>query len=279
MTINKTVDIHNTLGFVNPGDTVTYTVVVSNTGTDTLINAKLSDTLPDGFLFADTLTPTKVFDLGDITAGDSVTTTYDVIVGANVEAGFYDNLAVATADNHTPVDDTATVEVRVPQEQGDTTKPILTIDKTVNVQFANPGDTIQYTVVLKNTGDGQALDVTLTDYLPTGFTFDDGKSVHTWDVGSIDPGKSWTVTYDVKIGTDVSSGQYENLAMAKSSNHKPIQDRAQVEVRIPRVLGDTVPNTGVGLKDLALFIASLLMIIAGVLFINEGRKRALVTSK
>jgi|GEM_PF-2724142 len=272
MTIEKTVDIHNDLGFVNPGDTVTYTVVVSNTGTGTLHKAKLSDTLPTGFLFADTLTPTKVFDLGDIATGDSVTTTYDVIVGANVKAGFYDNLAVATADNSTPKQDTATVEVRVPTPKGETT-PKLTIDKTVNVQFANPGDTIAYTIVLKNVGDGDALDVTTTDTLPTGFTFEDGKSTHIWDVGTLGVDKSWTMTYNVKVGKDVAAGQYENLAIARSSNTNPVQDRAQVEVRIPKVLGESVPNTGVGFKDLAIFIASLLMIIAGALFIHEGRKR------
>jgi uncharacterized repeat protein (TIGR01451 family) len=155
---------------------------------------------------------------------------------------------------------------------GETTKPVLEITKTVDVEFANPGDTVSYTVAVKNTGDGQALGVSVTDTLPNGFTFADGSgTTKTWFLGAIDVDAQKSIVYDVVIG-NVAKGEYQNLAVASADNADSVQATATLEVREPAVLGATVPATGITFRDYAIFISSLLLIAAGTLFIYRGRQ-------
>ncbi|MCR4285585.1 MAG: SpaA isopeptide-forming pilin-related protein, partial [Candidatus Kaiserbacteria bacterium] len=56
---------------------------------------------------------------------------------------------------------------------GTSVGPTLTIDKTVTEQFVNPGNTAHYKIVVKNTGDGDALNVEVKDILPQGLTYSD----------------------------------------------------------------------------------------------------------
>jgi uncharacterized repeat protein (TIGR01451 family) len=110
LTINKTVNVTT---FVNPGATVTYTVVVTNIGNDTAYNVELTDLLPAGFTFDEFGGTTHTWSLGDLAVGAQISVTYKVKVGASVADGIYNNLAVASADNYPNITDTVPVEVRV----------------------------------------------------------------------------------------------------------------------------------------------------------------------
>ncbi|MFH0951759.1 MAG: NEW3 domain-containing protein, partial [Patescibacteria group bacterium] len=254
LTLDKSVD----LDFANPGDTATYTVVIRNTGDADAINVVLTDTLPAGFTFVSNGTDTMTWTLGDLAAGDSTTTTYEVLVGEDVDAGFYDNLAEADADNHEKISDTVTLEVRIPIILAP--EPVLVIDKTVDPSFANPGDVITYTVVVSNNGDDFAVNVVLSDTLPDDFTFvDTGTKTNVWTLGDIEPGKSVTVSYKVKVGDNVVAGFYDNIAVATADNHGPVSDTVPVEVRPVKVLADT----GIGGRDYLIFTLGLGFILFG----------------
>ena len=84
------------------GDTVTYTVVVTNVGSAAAENVTLSDTLPKGLTFAKGKT-TKTFELGDIAIGKSVTQTYKADLAKSANSGTYENIAIVYADNHDSV--------------------------------------------------------------------------------------------------------------------------------------------------------------------------------
>jgi hypothetical protein len=73
------------------------------------------------------------------------------------------------------------------------------------------------------------------------------------------------------VASNVAGGTYENLAVAKTDTQR-VEAKAPILVRIPRVLGETIPETGAGTSDYLLFISSLLMIVAGTIFITEGRR-------
>ncbi len=242
--IDKVVDLNNELGFVNPGDTVTYTITVWNTGTETAYNTQLSDLLPDGFTYDDVPGSVRNWSLGDLVPGaDPVVVTYDVTVSEDQAAGFYDNVAVTWADNHGNVDDDATVEVRVPSVLS--AEPELTIEKTVKETFINPGDTVTYTVVVTNIGEATAFNVMLQDVLPAGFTFDSGSITKSWNLGDINPEESRTVTYTVNTNKALLAGDYENVAVTWADNHGQVSDFASVEVRKPQVLAaEDLPVTG-----------------------------------
>lgn len=249
--------------FANPGDIVDYTVVVTNVGDATAINVILTDVLPEGLTYPEGGT-TKTFSLGDIDPGDSVTQTYDAVVGESTEAGDYVNTATAEADNHDPVSDDATVEVRIPIVEGETT-PELEITKEVDVEFANPGDTISYTVVVKNIGDGDAINVILTDTLPDGFVFDGtDEVVKVWQLGDMAPGDSKTITYAVNVKNDVTAGLYENLAVTSADNADEKSAKVDVEVREIAVLGTELPDTGTSALDYLYYLIGIITFIVGL---------------
>ncbi len=145
-------------------------------------------------------------------------------------------------------------------EEGD---PILTISKTVNMKFVNPGDEAEYTVIIGNKGNLTAFDVTLDDTLPPGFTFSaDGTITRTIDVGDIDPGDNRIFKYEVTVGDDVAAGVYTNTAIARASNYDPVKASANLEVKEIEVLGTELAETGFSVKEFAL--------IVGIIFSSYG---------
>ncbi len=264
---------------VNPGDPITYTVLVKNIGTDTAINAVMSDTLPAGFTWvsenpaATTIVgQTGTWNLGNMAVGDTKTIAYTVNVAPGTTAGTYNNIAAAKADNAPKVSTQVPVQTRVPQVLGETTTPTLGITKTVSKTTANPGDVLTYTVIIKNTGSGSAINVVLNDTLPTGFTFD-GTTLTTksWSLGDLAAGASNTVTYKVNVGSSVPAGSYDNLAVAKADNHSSIHASVSVTVKRGRVLGETLPTTGAGILDYGIAAAGAGLIILG--FVLARRKQ------
>ena len=258
---------------VNPGATLTYTVVVTNTGDDTAHNVVITDTLPNGFTFADTGEATKTFNLGEIAPDASVSTTYEVTVGQDATAGIHENLATASSDNYPDVTAKAPVEVIIPQILGEKT-PDLAISKTVSVAFANPGNTVTYTVVIENLGDGEAENVMLQDILPAGFSFKDSTNSKTWSLGNLLPGEKREVAYEVVINKDVKAGAYENLAVTWADNNPNVIAKVPLEVRVPKVLGEKLPVTGASMLELGfiLFIALVVLFATGTLWV--ARKEA-----
>ena len=243
-------------------------MTVTNVGTDAAINVMLSDFLPDGFTFETTGLATHEWLLDEMMeVGESQTVSYAVNVGEEVIAGFYDNLATTWADNHDEIDDVATVEVRVPVVEAEEADPVLTIVKTADKDFINAGDSVTYTVVVTNVGDAQAeavaINVKLQDLLPAGFTFEDGSVTKTWDLGDMKQGESKTITYVAISNGSVLPGDYENLAVAWADNHGNVTDDANVEVRVPLVLGEELPTTGGSAMNFVyLFAAGLILVFS-----------------
>ncbi|MFA6271901.1 MAG: SdrD B-like domain-containing protein [Patescibacteria group bacterium] len=269
LTITKDVNV----AFANPEDTVKYTVVVSNIGEATAINVVMTDVLPKGLTYPEGGT-TKTFSLGDIEPGKSVTKTYDAVVGKDTKKGNYVNTATAKADNHDEVSDDATLEVRIPEVKGETT-PELEITKEVNVEFANPGDVISYTITVKNVGDGEAINVILTDRLPEGFVYDGtDEVVKVWNLGDMAPNAVKTITYAVKVQSNVTAGVYENLAVVGADNAADKSAKADVEVRLISVLGADLPDTGTSTIDYLYYLIGIVTFILGLWTIqrkNSGK--------
>jgi len=259
LNIEKTVD----LTYANPGNVATYTITVSNTGNETAYNVVLTDTLPDGFTFNLEGTKTKTWNLGDLLPGESTTINYEVAVGKDVKAGFYDNLAEAKADNHGKVSDSATLEVRIPSILGEEAKPILTIEKTVDHDFANPNSLVNYTVTITNIGEATAYNVVLTDTLPDGFTFTfNGLNSRRWDLGDILPGGKKVINYEVMVGSEVKAGTYENLATTSADNHPAINAKVSLEIRKGVVLG--LATAGMECYQLILALIIFLFAAGGI---------------
>jgi uncharacterized repeat protein (TIGR01451 family) len=244
---------------------VTYTVVIKNTGNDTAINVKMTDLLPAGFTFTEFGGSSHTYTLGNLAAGAQTTVTYKVNIGKDVTAGSYDNLAVASADNHPNVSDKAVVKIGV--VLGEEALPKLTITKTADAAFINPGGHVTYHVTITNIGDAPAINVQLQDVMPAGFTFDVGGITKMWSLGDLAVGASIKVAYTALADKTVLPGNYENIAVTWADNNDKVTATVPVEVRQVQVLGAELPETGAGIQDyFYFFAASVLLLFSLFLF-------------
>jgi uncharacterized repeat protein (TIGR01451 family) len=154
-------------GAVFVGETITYTVNVSNNGPISATNVVVTDVLPAEVSYVSNDSGcnesggTVTCNLGTLLDGDAAT--IEIVVTA-VTPGSTTNTASVTSD--TPdsnpgnnSDDTPVVINGLPTAD-------LEISKTAVLTTAQTGDLITYTLVITNHGPDTAVDVTVTDVLP-----------------------------------------------------------------------------------------------------------------
>ncbi|MGO4106291.1 DUF7507 domain-containing protein [Paenibacillus sp. YAF4_2] len=219
------------------GDTITYSVTVSNTGTANAASVVLTDALPTGLTFvsgsvtvAGVAKPTNDIlsgvPLGPLNLGSSIIVTYRAVVSSlpstfllpnNAKAAFTFQM-VAGGDNITGVIPSNTVSTPV-------YSPIIGIAKSSNRTTATVGSTVTYTLLVSNTGN-IAANVTLADNIPTGSTFIAGTFRVNGTVipganpsagvaiGSIAAGASSTITFNVQVNSLPSPPQFVDQGTA-----------------------------------------------------------------
>ncbi|CAO1654070.1 DUF11 domain-containing protein [Salinibacterium sp. NYA9b] len=232
------------------GDTVQYTLTVTNDGNVTLYEGQLLDPLPG--LSVPVITWPDSEKPGEIPVGESVIgiATY-VITQADVDLGYIPNTADMSAK--TPqgvVIVEASNEVIVPMVLP---APNITVTKSGAPQgSADLGDTIDYSFEILNSGNVTLDSVTLTDPLPSLSAI-----TITWPTptspGVLAPGEIATATADFEITQDdVDAGAVLNIATAdgvdpngtdvtddSEANTVPTETiRAEVELTKSGVLAD-----------------------------------------
>ena len=126
----------------------------------------------------------------------------------------------------------------------ETILPELT--KTVNIDQTNPGTTITYTVLVKNSGTVELTGVEVVDVLPDGFVFSDDKSsTKTWVIGTLAAGNQQLFTYQVDVLADTPAGVFNNSVQMVSNEYDPLTVTTPVEVTPVRVAGyELLPESG-----------------------------------
>jgi uncharacterized repeat protein (TIGR01451 family) len=214
MTISKTVDAEE----ANPGDEITYTISYENTGTGDAYNVVIVDTIDQDTTYVsanpapdDITGDVLTWNLGTVVGGASDTITLIVEVDAYVGDGaVLTNVVTLNYEdpNDNPYDEEEdSVDVTV-------TAPTMTISKTADVDEANPGDEITYTISYENTGTGDAHDVTIVDTIDPDTTYvsatpapdDVTGDVITWNLGTVAGGASGTITLIVEVDAYVGDG-------------------------------------------------------------------------
>ncbi|MEK5415130.1 DUF7507 domain-containing protein [Paenibacillus sp. FSL L8-0708] len=219
------------------GDTVTYTVTISNTGTAGAASVVLSDALPAGSTFvtgsvvvAGVVRPT--FDitagipLGSLALSSSITVTYQAKVTslppspqniANTANAAFTFQSVAGGPIMTGVIPSNTVTLPV-------YSPVLNIVKSANTTNATVGDQITYTLQITNTGNIGAV-TTLTDNIPSGSSYVAGSFTVNGNpiagnpatgiaIGTVAAGGSSTVQFRVIVNSLPSPPQLVDQASA-----------------------------------------------------------------
>ena len=191
-----------------PNDLMTYTLVLTNTGTENAYNVTMSDTLPAQVTWANYLTYTSgtasftngiVQWQGDIRVFEPVTVTYRVTVVKPLVGTFFTNtFRLAHSSMITPFESIpVTTTVLAPN--------LLSSYKTSNITRTELLDPLQYTIVLTNTGLIDALGVSLSDPIPGASTYVSPSLSVSSGVGSYNP-ISNTIFWqgDVLIGQPVT---------------------------------------------------------------------------
>ena len=226
---DKIADIENP----NFGDNVTYTVTVTNGGNADAKAVVVHDVLGKGLKF--------VSATGNYTFDESTNTiTWIVDVAAGKTETFN---VVATVINYGNVTNSLVVGNKTFSKN--VTVPEITPDKTVDNENPNFGDTVTYTVTVKNEGDGNAADVVIVDTLGKGLeyisstgNYDNKTNTITWKV-NLASGETKTFTVVAKI-----------VGYTDVTNEVTVGNKtAIVNVDIPEIIptkdvNNTTPNFG-----------------------------------
>ncbi|MBE7149444.1 DUF11 domain-containing protein [Bacillus mycoides] len=165
--------------FSNIGDTLTYTVALTNNGNSSAQNVIFTDTVPSGTTFiANSFSinnvpqtganPANGVNIGPITAGSTVNVSFQVNVTSlptenpivNFSSTSYQ--LVSPPDAETSISNPVSTQIR---------EAILSMTKNESVSFVDIGQTAFYTTSIANVGNTDATNIVFTDVLPSGLTF------------------------------------------------------------------------------------------------------------
>ncbi len=199
------------------GQTITYTIAVSNTGPSTAHTVDIKDLLPPGVSYVGAsasqgLCVAGICQLGDLPTGQTVHIVVTATVGANV-SGTLVNTAQAFSVSSDP-NPANNVDTQITTVSSLTRLMISKVDLTDPVYA---GDTYFYEVVITNTGPSAAQNVVISDTLPpyvhyegaSPECFHDGSPVGgqiTCNLGTMAPLEVRDYLINVRVLSDVISG-------------------------------------------------------------------------
>ena len=207
-------------GDVSEGDTLTYSITATNTGTSNLTDVTVTD---------DLITPTGGSTPCALLAPTQTCTligTY-VVTAGDVANGLITNTATADSDQTDPVTDDEVTPLNAPELSID--KPAPVNDDADGSGDVSEGDTLTYTITATNTGASNLTDVTVTDDLITPI----GGST---PCALLAPTQACTLigTYVVTAG-DVANGSVTNTATADSDQTDPVTDDEITPLNAPEL--------------------------------------------
>ncbi len=231
-----TIDKSAQVAIAQPGESLTYTIAVSNTGQDHATSVIISDTLS---VHTSLLTATMPF-TGPVngiitwpvgTLAPSATHSVTLVVSVNsspTNSNFITNTAWASSDQGVSSSDTATTLVKLAAD--------LSVTKFDSSDPVRAGTTLTYTLIYTNTGPMDAQSVYITDTLPSSVTF--GKIANatpslfgptvtlphlTWYTPSLAVGKQGIIVFTVTVEASASS-IFSNNVTISSAIADPIPD-------------------------------------------------------
>ncbi|WP_127579164.1 DUF6923 family protein [Paenibacillus koleovorans] len=179
----------------NPGEQLTYSLVITNNGPSDALDVTVVDAVPSSLtnvqLSTDggsTFNPwVNPYNAGTISSGDSITLLIRGTVSASA-VGSIANTAVVQSSIPDPNLENNESSIETPLEKS----ADVSVVKLASPNPALLGQLLTYTIVVSNAGPTEAVDVTLTDLIPdqlieAEYSTDDGDTYRPW-TGSINLG-------------------------------------------------------------------------------------------
>ncbi|MEW6189180.1 MAG: hypothetical protein AB1466_03590, partial [Actinomycetota bacterium] len=107
-----------------------------------------------------------------------------------------------------------------------------------------------FTITYKNTGNADLTGVVISDQIPGGLTYVDGSASHggvydpstrtiTWNIGTLTPGSSGTLTFQVTVDS-TATGVIKNVTVIRC--HEILEPReASVEISVAGIIPEVLP--------------------------------------
>jgi uncharacterized repeat protein (TIGR01451 family) len=252
----------------NVGDTVTFTVTLTNVGPDTATNVSIQDLLPAGLTFV-SATPsqgtynavTGLWSVGTVTTSPVRTL---ALVAAVVSGSAQTNTAsISHADQNDPTTANNSTSVTETPQPAD-----LHLVKTVSNATPNVGDTVTFTVTLTDGGPSTATNVTVQDQLPAGLTFVSAtpsqgtynSSSGVWTVGTVTTSTAQTLQI---VAAVVSGNTQTNTATVSHADQfdpntanntaSATETPQRADLALAKSASNATPNVG----DTATFTVTL----------------------
>ena len=251
-------------GDVSVGDTLTYTVTATNSGTTTLNNVVVSDNL---------ITPSSNTCASVAPGATCVLTGNYTVTQADIDAGAIDNTAGVVSD-----------EITTPVEASNTTNPAQSDDLSIvkpaptnadedGSADVSLGDTLTYVVTATNSGTTTLTNVVVSDnlitpnsntcatlapgatcvltgdYTVTQADVDNGSIANTADVISAE------ITTPVEASNTTNTGQNDDLSIVKPAPNNADEDGSS-DISVGDTLTYTITATNSGTTTLSNVIVS-----------------------
>ena len=236
------------------GDTLTYTITLTNSG-----NATGTVTVTDEIPAGTTLVEKSITNNGVESNGTITWTDVEVKAGDTVEVSFK---VTINNDTKTSVRNTAVIDDNKPTEEVETKVANITGAKSVDKSTAKVGDTLTYTIKLTNSGNGDGK-VTVTDEIPTGTTlvadsitangsYNEENKTITWTDVKVEAGKTAEVSFKATINSDTKTSVTNKAVI---DGNKPTEE---VETKVANITGTkTVDKTETKVGDTLTYTIAL----------------------
>lgn len=178
------------------GDTLTYTITVTNTGSYVLRDIEVRDTVPNGTYSE----ATPEWTIDELHPGETQTLSFKVKVSelqGDLTEDIITNIATVNGEETNEVE----TLVQIPRIES-VKRSSVPYDTKLKV-----GDEIEYFIDITNTGSAPATDVLVEDNLPTNTTLVNKgqatkklfRSTLSWQIAEILPGETVTVSFLVRL--------------------------------------------------------------------------------
>ena len=218
------------------GETIVYTIKVTNTGETTLTNVVVTESLNGTFDNQDGIKiNNNVVTIDSMNVGESKTLTYRVAVPANSKDGdIVKNIVNVTTNEGVKDEAKKDVKVEVPSTPITPTKtPKVSITKTSDKEVYKNGETIVYSIKVTNTGETTLTNVIVTESLNGTFDNQDEIKVNgnIVTIDSMNVGESKTLTYRVAVPTNSKDGDIVKNIVNVITN-EGVKDEAKKDVKV-----------------------------------------------
>jgi uncharacterized repeat protein (TIGR01451 family) len=253
----------------NRGENVTFTITVQNRGPATATGVRVSEPLASGLSFVSAAPSQGSYDpvtglwlVGSLAADANASATLSVVATVT-GVGAITNVAELIALDQFDPDSTPNNGAAGEDDRASVTlagqSVDLSLSKTVDNGSPNVGNSINYTVTVRNAGPSNATGVVIADPLPAGVTFQQAlASVGSydaasgrWTIGTVIAGGAVTLTLRVRVDVATPVTNTASVAAVDQPDANPGNDRDSVtvpqqsaDVSLGKTVDTATPNVG-----------------------------------